>query len=349
MSTARPRHERPDVERLLASFSLEEADRVPHLEYFITSKYVKEYVLGRRLPDLIDPEDDVEFASRIGMDAVGVAFGWRPGNVFGYAEDGTRHYLDGCVKGWDDLEKIGEPPEIEADLGRLEEFFKAAEERNIGVYTSVSSFFDGTYLAMGLQDFAVKAHTDIRIVEWIMDLLASRLSRVVDEVCRYDELSFVFINDDIAVRGGLILPLPLFRRLFVARMLRMIEPAKARNKILTFHTDGLLRDVVPILLELGFSAVHPVEPSANDIFEVKRLVGDKICLVGNIETALLAYGTKSQIAADVKRHVEGLAPGGGYVLGSSTSIFDAIPPENFLAMLRAAQRYGRYPVPRAHP
>ena len=37
-----------------------------------------------------------------------------------------------------------------------------------------------------------------------------------------------------------------------------------------------------------------------------------------------------------------MAPGGGWVLGSSTSIMEGLPPENFVAMTQAAHKYGRY-------
>jgi uroporphyrinogen-III decarboxylase len=65
-------------------------------------------------------------------------------------------------------------------------------------------------------------------------------------------------------------------------------------------------------------------------------------LIGNIHTPLLAYGSKEEIEEDVKEHLTRLAPGGGYVLSSSTSIFEGIPPENFLHMVRCVHRFGVY-------
>jgi len=62
----------------------------------------------------------------------------------------------------------------------------------------------------------------------------------------------------------------------------------------------------------------------------------------NIDTKILAHGSKEDILRDVKEHIEGLSEGEGYVLGSSTSIFDGILSENFLTMVRACQKYGKY-------
>jgi len=125
-------------------------------------------------------------------------------------------------------------------------------------------------------------------------------------------------------------------------MERLLAPAKEHGKLCLMHTDGKMDDIIPILRDVGFNAVHPVEPESNDIFEVKRKWAGKMALVGNIPTVLLAYGSTDDITEMVRNYCIGLAPGGGWILGSSTSIMEGVKPENFVAMIRAAQRFGRY-------
>jgi len=344
-----------DITRLLKAFTHQEADRVPFLEYWVTNQEVFEYVLGRKLDYRVAsaygeesytiaqvPRDVVEFAQRIGMDAVGPAFQYRPGNIFEKSSDGTEHYVGGRIKSWDDLKYLTPPQDVEKQVDQLERFLEASEGTGVGVYPNISSFFDGTYLAMGYQDFMYKVHDDLKLVEHIMDRILEVQLAVMERVVKYNEIAFVFVNDDIAFKSGLMIQPELFRELFIPRMKKLIQPALARGKIVTFHTDGDMKPVIPILLELGISAVHPNEPAANDIYELKKLFGDKICLCGNIETTLLAYGTKEEIEKDVQEHIERLAPGGGYVLGSCTSIIEGIPPENFLAMVEAVHKFGSY-------
>jgi uroporphyrinogen-III decarboxylase len=64
--------------------------------------------------------------------------------------------------------------------------------------------------------------------------------------------------------------------------------------------------------------------------------------VGNLPTPLLAYGAKDEIEEAVREYCRRLGPGGGWTLGSSTSIMDGIPPKNFVAMTEAAHRFGRH-------
>lgn len=38
------------------------------------------------------------------------------------------------------------------------------------------------------------------------------------------------------------------------------------------------------------------------------------------------------------------APGGGYIISSSNSIHPGCKPENYIAMVKAARKYGGYPI-----
>ena len=108
------------------------------------------------------------------------------------------------------------------------------------------------------------------------------------------------------------------------------------------HTDGKMDDIMPILYDVGIDAVHPIEPESNDIVEVKKKWKGRMALMGNIPTVLLAYGSKEEIGERVRDYCIRLAPGGGWILGSSTSIMEGIPPENFVTMVEATHKYGHY-------
>jgi len=130
--------------------------------------------------------------------------------------------------------------------------------------------------------------------------------------------------------------------IFPHRVRRLIAPAKACGKHVLMHTDGKLDHILPILYDVGITANHPVEPESNDLAQVKKQWAGKMAFFGNVHTPLLAYGRPEQIEAKVKEYCLAVAPGGGYVLGSSTSIMDGIPPENFVTMTEAVHKYGRY-------
>lgn len=346
--------DRSDINRLLKAFRHQEADRVPHLEFWITSKTVYEHVLGRPLDyEIVDaalgeqsiaPEDHIEFAQRLGMDAVICNFSWRPNNVFGEAEDGTSHYVDGSLKTWADLEQIQPPPLLDAQLRHLERYLCAADSTGVGVFANFTSFFDSTLLAVGVTESMYRFREDRPFLEKLMDTLLNHQEKVMRAVCGQfgRELGFVLVNDDIAYNSGLLIHPDLFLEIFPHRMRRLIAPAKEHGKLLAMHTDGRMKKILPLLDEIGFNIVHPMEPESNDIFELKKEWAGQLAMVGNIPTPLLAYGAKDEIQETVKEYCERLGPGGGWALGSSTSIMDGIPPENFVTMTEAVHKYGRY-------
>ena len=343
-----------DVNRLLTVLQHQEADRAPHLEFWVTSKAIYEYVLERELKyDIVDarigrrsiaPEDDIEFAQRLGMDAATCNFFWRPGNVFGRASDGAEHYVDGRIKSWADLDDLDPPPALTDQLSHLERYLRAAQGTGVGVVANFTSFFDSALLAIGMTD-ALYTFLDRRsFIERMMDILLRHQERVVRAVCdRFaEELAFILIDDDIAYRTGLMVNPDLFEEVFRPRMARLMEPAREHGKLLALHTAGKIDMALPIVHDLGFDIVHPIEPEANDIFALREQWAGKLAFVGNVPTSLLAFGTPAEIEETVRTYCERLAPGGGYVVGSSGSIVEGIPPQNFVTMVKAVHRYGRY-------
>jgi uroporphyrinogen decarboxylase len=125
-------------------------------------------------------------------------------------------------------------------------------------------------------------------------------------------------------------------------MRRLIAPAREQGKLVAMHTDGKMDKVLPILYDVGFDIVHPLEPESNDILALRQEWAGRLAFVGSVPTVLLAYGSKDEIEAKVQDYCRTLAPGGGYVLGSSSSIMEGIPPESFLTMVQAVHKYGRY-------
>ena len=76
--------------------------------------------------------------------------------------------------------------------------------------------------------------------------------------------------------------------------------------------------------------------------EVKRLVGDKVCLAGNVNCGLLQTGTDEEVREDIMRSLRDGMPGGGYIFCTSNVAFKGMPPERYRLMLDLREKYGRY-------
>ncbi len=350
----RPDYDKSDISRLMKVLQHQEADRLPHVEFWVTSQSVFEYVLEHKLDyDIVDarvggqsitPEDHVEFALRLGMDAVVCNFSWRPNNVFKKARDGSEHYVGGSVKSGADLDRLEPPPALTDQLSHLERYLRAAQGTGVGVFANFTSFFDSAMLAIGFPDALYLFHDNRPFLEKLMDILLAHQEKVMRAVCdRFaGDLAFILVNDDIAHNSGLMIHPDMFGEIFPERMKRLITPAKEHGKLVAIHTDGRVDRIMPTLFDIGFDIVEPIQPECNDIFALRKQWAGKLALIGNIPTTLLAYGRREQIEEVVRDYCLKLAPGGGYVLSSSTSIMEGIPPENFVAMTQAVHKYGRY-------
>ena len=332
-------YDRSDVNRLLKALQHQEADRVPHLEFSVSSKAVYEYVLEHELEEdptemmisglPVTPEDHVEFALRLGMDAVPCNLPWRP------------RYASGKVGSADDL---APPPSLASQLSYLERYLRAAQGTGVGVIARLSSFFGNALLAAGVSRTPGRLEEEQTEVVRLMETFLKRQERVMRAICdRFGEdLALVMVNERIADGRGLMTDPDTFLALFPARMEQLLAAAKEHGKLTMMHTAGKLNGVLPLLYQIGFDAVHPLEHAHNDIFELKGQWAGRIALVGNVPVTLLEHGNRTEIEKMVQEYCTKLAPGGGYVLSSSGEIRDGIPPVSLVAMTRAVHKYGRY-------
>lgn len=125
----------------------------------------------------------------------------------------------------------------------------------------------------------------------------------------------------------------------------IVERAHAKGLKIIKHSDGNMNPIMEQIAAAGFDGFHPVQPQCMDLGETKRRFAGRMCLLGNIDcTYLLPFGTADEVDEAVREAIRVAAPGGGYVVSSSNSIHPGCKPENYIAMVKAAHRYGVYPI-----
>ncbi len=74
--------------------------------------------------------------------------------------------------------------------------------------------------------------------------------------------------------------------------------------------------------------------------DLKARFGGRITFWGGIDTqGVLPFGTAEEVRAEVRRTVDILGPGGGFVLNSVHNIQGDVSAENIVAMFDEARRY----------
>lgn len=115
-----------------------------------------------------------------------------------------------------------------------------------------------------------------------------------------------------------------------------------------YFDNGPVRLILPDLAEIGVDTISTLCPPPVgdvDLTEAKRMVGDEVCLVGNVDAIwVVQKGTPDQVREVVRETILAAARGGGFILGSSDSFVPETPRENVIAFFEAAREFGRYPL-----
>ena len=252
-------------------------------------------------------------------------------------KDGREFEIDGLIKTNKDLSLI-KLPDISG-----KRFFQpyiqfVDEKEGFAACAVMSCGIDSTIMSMGLEGFCIALYENRSLVNKVLDIYTEWYASVIPRLIQIG-FDIIWIGDDIAYKTGPFFSREIFQELLFPRIGKVID---AITVPWIFHSDGNLLPIFDDLLNLGMSAIHPIEPEAMDIVEIKRKYQGKVCLVGNVSIDTLGRGTPENTEMEVKSLMDKVAPGGGYMISSANVIPSYAKPENVVAMARAIEKYGSY-------
>jgi uroporphyrinogen decarboxylase len=242
-----------------------------------------------------------------------------------------------------------ESPRRTAGLAR-----EAAELRGRGDYAIVLNGFSETIFGLAswlrgparfYMDFLLQVDFLQELLDRMLDY-ALRLARsALDAVGR--QVDVIKVADDLGTESTLLISPELYRAFIKPRQKRFYAFLKEHSEAkLLLHSCGAISPLIPDLVEIGVDAVNPVQVSAvgMDSARLKRDFGDRMTFWGGgCDTQrVLPFGTVDDVAAEVRRRIRDLAPGGGFVFTPVHNIQFDIPPEKVMAMYRTARECGGY-------
>jgi len=176
--------------------------------------------------------------------------------------------------------------------------------------------------------------TDIKIEFWERALQMTKGS-----------IDVIIEPDDLGTQDSLLVSPEVYRKLVKPCHLRLFTAIKriAPSIKIFLHSCGAVYPLIHDFIESGVDVLNPVQVSAAgmDLTILKHEFGrDLTFWGGGIDTQwLLPYGKPSQIKDEVKRAIDILAPGGGFVFNTVHNIQSDVPPENLDALFNALSLY----------
>lgn len=145
------------------------------------------------------------------------------------------------------------------------------------------------------------------------------------------------------------LPPEYFREFVMPTVKEMVDLIHEKGSMVRLHSHGKIGRVMEFIRETNCDGLDPCEgPPDGDIHlsELKRKLGDGICLFGNVQLKLLEHGDRATIRETVKECMDAAKKGGRYVIMPTAAPIN-IPlqrktEENYITYIEAALEYGDY-------
>lgn len=284
------------------------------------------------------------------------------GQIVQLAEDGTvtaRCPKDGLYfdAAWYPLEKAESAADIDAGVRFLESFDwpsymdedfddLRAKARRLFEQTDyaivgnlwVHLFMAGQFLR-GYENFMMDLVIDKplahRLLERQLEAYLPRIDKYIEAVGEYVQI--IQVNDDLGGQNGPLISPELYREMIKPYHKRLWSYVKSKSrKPILLHSCGSVYELIPDMIEMGVDALNPVQVSAAnmDSAKLKKEFGKDLTFWGGgCDTQnVLSRARPEQVRREVRRRVDDLAPGGGFVFCQVHNIQADVPAENILAM-----------------
>ncbi|MDY0082300.1 MAG: uroporphyrinogen decarboxylase family protein [Ignavibacteriaceae bacterium] len=335
---------KPDIESFLKIIRNQACNYIPIAELGV-HPLIKERFIGKKIIGL---EEEIEFWFKAGYDYIKLQpkADFNPAKIglssnLSYNDDGTvfRKWAsenNGVITDSESFNKYQFPAKGDFSYENFEKV-KSLLPDEMGMIGQYGDIFTMTWEMMGFENFSYALFENESLVKELNILLGNLVLSMFEYFAQSDSVDALWYSDDIAYINSLIVSPQTLDKYFFPWLKKIGDLAKRYNKPLIYHSDGILFSVMDKIIDCGVTALHPIEPKAMDIFEVKERYGKELCLIGNIDVDLLSRGTEEDVSKEVLSIIEKLGRNGGYCIGSGNSIPEYVKFENYLAMINTVK------------
>lgn len=225
---------------------------------------------------------------------------------------------------------------------------RESSDRAIMIVVGCNLFEWGTFLRR-IDNFLMDLISEEEQVERLLEALVEVHLNTLEKVCAAvgDIADVCRFGDDLGTDSGPFMAPGTYRKLFKKHHTRLCEYVHKNSSMHTFlHSCGSIRALLPDLIEAGFEVINPVQTACRDMdpVQLKKDFGKEVTFWGGgCDTrTILNHGTPAEVRDDVRRRIDILAPGGGFVFNTIHNILPDVPPQNIEAMYAALAEFGSY-------
>jgi uroporphyrinogen decarboxylase len=202
------------------------------------------------------------------------------------------------------------------------------------------SLFEPAYHLRGMENLLVDLASEAEEAEVLLNRLEQFTTAVALNALRAGA-DWIWLGDDFGTQVSMIVSPATWRKHFKPRMARIISALRAarREAVIAYHSCGSIRPIIGELVEIGINVLNPIQESAvgMDQGEIRRSFPTLTLFCGLDTQQYLVSAKPDAVYRDAVAKIKQLGANGHYLFGCSHTIQGDVPPENILAMIRAAQ------------
>lgn len=232
--------------------------------------------------------------------------------------------------------------------GSLEETFKLIDiiRDKTGDKYFLMMHGDATFSVPGgdeMQDFSYRLIDEPQKVKEEAENKVNKALERAEKIVNHGELDGFALCADYCFNDGPFLSPKMFSEFVTPYLSKLIKGYRDMGFYTIKHTDGNIMPILDQLVEAKPHALHSLDPQGGvDIAEVKNQVGDKVCLIGNVNCGLMQDGTDEEIKESARYALQSGIPGGGYIFSTSNCVYTGMPLSSYELILDVWEKEGIY-------
>jgi uroporphyrinogen decarboxylase len=215
----------------------------------------------------------------------------------------------------------------------------------VGNMTS-AQIFERCWYLRGFEQFLMDLHSNKKyahaLLRIVTDIQKERVKNFLTETGEY--LQIFKVSDDLSGQLSPMVSPTMYRSMIKPYHREYFEYIKRfTDAKLALHTCGNFRPLLPDIIDAGVDIIHSMQYSCPDMEPegLKRDFGNSVVFWGGMDVQnFLPKASPQQVKDTVKRMVDIMGAGGGYIFGPSHNIQADVSPDNIVAMYETALSYG---------
>jgi uroporphyrinogen decarboxylase len=233
--------------------------------------------------------------------------------------------------------------------GEFGSYINRFVKKGLFVFWVVNGAYQTVSMRDGFQNLMIQVARKPERVFEEMSHISEKITREIDLGLKAGAHGII-LADDIAYTQGTFIAPSFVEEFLMPLWLEQVNAAQRLKAPIFFHSDGNIKNILPLIVAAGFNGLQCIEPAAGmEMRQVKSHYGKDLCLMGNIDPTLLIerndlgasnYNFRCLIKA-VRDLMFVASPGGRFIFSTCSGLYSGMSPERVLSIYRMADNFGK--------